>query len=211
MPQAPRTPTPPFVYVGGDPSLDLVNTVDWTSAGLWHDRMRSYERFTTWAEGAGVLRRRDGERLRAAARVHPRRAAAAFARVEDVRRTLQALFTAAATGTATGPLLQRLNPLLADALSHLELTSAGPHARFTWRGLGADLASPLWPVVWAAAKLLDSAEADRLRLCAGIDCGWLYVDRSRNGFRRWCEMETCGTRAKSRRRAARRRRNAAIG
>jgi predicted RNA-binding Zn ribbon-like protein len=28
----------------------------------------------------------------------------------------------------------------------------------------------------------------------------MYVDRSRNGLRRWCQMETCGTREKSRRR-----------
>jgi predicted RNA-binding Zn ribbon-like protein len=26
------------------------------------------------------------------------------------------------------------------------------------------------------------------------------VDRSRNGFRRWCQMRTCGTREKTRRR-----------
>jgi predicted RNA-binding Zn ribbon-like protein len=40
-------------------------------------------------------------------------------------------------------------------------------------------------------------------VCAAPDCGWVYVDRSRNGFRRWCQMETCGTEEKSRRRAAR--------
>lgn len=208
MPRDPVPPVLPFAYVGGDPSLDLVNTVDWTSAGPRHDRIGTYERFTAWAEGAGILSRRDGERLRAAARAHPRRAAAAFARMEEVRCTLQSLFTAAAAHGAPGPLLGRLNPLLAEALSHLELTAAGPRARLAWRGLGDDLASPLWPVLWAAARLLDSAEADHLRVCGGIDCGWVYVDRSRNGLRRWCEMGTCGTRAKSRRRAARRRKAA---
>ncbi|HEV2853834.1 MAG TPA: CGNR zinc finger domain-containing protein [Thermoanaerobaculia bacterium] len=35
------------------------------------------------------------------------------------------------------------------------------------------------------------------------DCGWMYVDCSRNGLRRWCEMETCGTLEKSRRRRER--------
>jgi predicted RNA-binding Zn ribbon-like protein len=57
-------------------------------------------------------------------------------------------------------------------------------------------------VARAASALLQS-EASRLRICGGSDCGWMYVDRSRNGLRRWCEMQTCGTVAKSRRRAAR--------
>ncbi len=199
----PRPTVPAIVYVGGDPSLDLVNTVDWTSAGLQHDRIPSYRRFVAWAEGAGVVSRRQGKRLRAAARARPRRARGALARVHQARGTLQALFTAAASDRGTA--LHRLNPLLAHALAHLELAAAGARTRLTWRGLGAELDSPLWPVVWAAARLLDSPEADRIRICGGIDCGWVYVDRSRNGLRRWCEMAICGTRAKSRRRAARRR------
>ena len=34
----------------------------------------------------------------------------------------------------------------------------------------------------------------------GADCGWMFVDRSRNRLRRWCQMETCGTMEKTRRR-----------
>jgi predicted RNA-binding Zn ribbon-like protein len=74
-----------------------------------------------------------------------------------------------------------------------------------WVGADDRLDALLWPVVWSTAQLLTSADAAKLRVCAGHDCGWVYVDRSRNGFRRWCEMATCGTREKSRRRAERRR------
>jgi predicted RNA-binding Zn ribbon-like protein len=49
--------------------------------------------------------------------------------------------------------------------------------------------------------LLESEDAGRIRVCDGVDCGWMYLDRSRNGLRRWCEMGTCGTREKNRRRA----------
>jgi predicted RNA-binding Zn ribbon-like protein len=61
----------------------------------------------------------------------------------------------------------------------------------------------LWPVAWTAAALLTSDEAGKIRVCGGVDGGWMYVDRSRNGLRRWCRMETCGTCEKSRRRAER--------
>jgi predicted RNA-binding Zn ribbon-like protein len=58
--------------------------------------------------------------------------------------------------------------------------------------------------VRAAAALLSSDDTAKLRICGGPDCGWIYVDRSRNGLRRWCEMSVCGTREKSRRRSVRR-------
>jgi predicted RNA-binding Zn ribbon-like protein len=59
------------------------------------------------------------------------------------------------------------------------------------------------PAMMAAARLLASDDAARIRICSGPGCGWLFVDRSRNGFRRWCEMKSCGTTEKSRRRYAR--------
>jgi len=40
---------------------------------------------------------------------------------------------------------------------------------------------------------------DRLRVCANPLCRFLFVDRSRNAARRWCEMAVCGNRVKGRR------------
>jgi hypothetical protein len=40
---------------------------------------------------------------------------------------------------------------------------------------------------------------DRLRVCANPACRFVFVDRSRNAARRWCEMAVCGNRVKGRR------------
>jgi predicted RNA-binding Zn ribbon-like protein len=40
-------------------------------------------------------------------------------------------------------------------------------------------------------------------LCRADDCGWLFVDASRNRSRRWCDMSECGNRAKAQRFRAR--------
>ncbi|HEX8025608.1 MAG TPA: CGNR zinc finger domain-containing protein [Candidatus Limnocylindrales bacterium] len=40
---------------------------------------------------------------------------------------------------------------------------------------------------------------DRLRVCANPLCRFVFVDRSRNANRRWCEMAVCGNRVKGRR------------
>jgi predicted RNA-binding Zn ribbon-like protein len=69
-----------------------------------------------------------------------------------------------------------------------------------WRDQDSDPRAVVWPVIWSAAELLRSSDVKNVRICDGDDCGWMYVDRSRNGFRRWCQMRTCGTREKTRRR-----------
>ena len=200
------SPELPLKYVGGDPSIDLVNTVDWVGDELDHDRIADYDRLTRWAEGAEVITSSIGERLRRAGVAHPRQAAGAVASAGWARWVLQRLFTAVARGESPGATLDEFNELLSDSLMHMRIVpSSRQQLGIAWQGMGEHLESPLWPVIWSAAQLLASDEAARIHVCAAPDCGWMYVDRSRNGLRRWCQMETCGTRAKSRRRYARER------
>ena len=39
----------------------------------------------------------------------------------------------------------------------------------------------------------------RIRRCANDQCLWLFIDTSKGGTRRWCDMSACGNRAKARR------------
>jgi predicted RNA-binding Zn ribbon-like protein len=93
-----------------------------------------------------------------------------------------------------------LRPFVSGALEHAELVGLRP----VWRYETVD--SPLWPVALAAYELLTGPRAGRIKRCAG--CPWLFLDQSKNGSRRWCSMEICGTNQKVRlyvsRRAARR-------
>jgi predicted RNA-binding Zn ribbon-like protein len=196
---------PAVLYVGGDPALDLVNTVDWTSRGPADERLGTYEQLTRWAEGAGVLGAAAGRRLRRVASERPRAAAAALEYGHRTRATLRDLFGAIARDELPGDALPRFNQLLADAMERLEIVpEAGSRGRagydWRWRGQDSDPRAVVWPVIWSAASLLKSEELGNVRMCDGDDCGWMYVDRSRNGLRRWCQMRTCGTREKTRRR-----------
>ena len=52
----------------------------------------------------------------------------------------------------------------------------------------------------ADAELLASEQQlAHLRQCCGDNCGWLFLDSSKNHSRRWCDMRDCGNRAKVRR------------
>jgi len=214
MPSGPTpltlAPNLPFKYVAGDPSLELVNTVDWTPRGLVDERLTDYDRLTRWAEGAGLLMARQGARLRARALEHPRMAERAYRDAVSLRWQLRQIYVAVAQGKPVGTVreLAEVNAALSAAMGQLELVPRGAGAAgalgWGWREAGERLESVLWPVLRAAAELLASDESTRIRECGGDDCGWMYVDRSRNGLRRWCQMEVCGTKEKSRQRALRR-------
>jgi predicted RNA-binding Zn ribbon-like protein len=203
-------PSSEFLLVGGDLALDLVNTVDWTPAGTTSEFLPDYASLTRWAESAGIATARQAQRLRTRARAEPRRAVAALDRALSLRAALQRLFVEVAGGAPSAAALEAFDRFLPAVYPRLALEAASPEARrlgraaaWTWRGQHDDLEAIIWPVVRSAAELLVSTEAAQVRVCGGPSCGWMYVDRSRNGLRRWCRMETCGTREKSRRRARR--------
>lgn len=199
----PPAADPGFRYVGGDPSLDLVNTVDWAGHGPTDERLTGYDRLVEWARGAGLLSRREAAALGRRAANRPREAAAAFRLALSARGAIRRAMTARSRGAPAAADLEELNQLLGQALPHLRLAREGAALHLGWEDADARLETPVWGAVWAAARLLASDDAARIRTCAGQDCGWMYVDRSRNRLRRWCEMATCGTREKSRRRRGR--------
>src|SRR4051812_17702869 len=171
MPTVPASltlaPALPFKYVGGDPSIDLVNTVDWTARGQVEDRLTDYDRLTRWAEGAGLVNARQGARLRARAVEHPRLAERAHRDAIALRWQLRQLFVAAAEGKAVSTVREfaEVNASLSAALGQLELApraigDSGPGVlRWSWRDAGERLDSVLWPVLRAAGELLASDES----------------------------------------------------
>lgn len=59
-----------------------------------------------------------------------------------------------------------------------------------WAGVADDLRLPLIELVRSPVG------ADGLKRCGNPLCRWVFVDGSRNGSRRWCDMAACGNRAK---------------
>ena len=54
----------------------------------------------------------------------------------------------------------------------------------------------------AIALLADAGRLQRVHVCPGRNCGWLFLNKT--GRQRWCSMQTCGSRAKMRAMYARR-------
>jgi predicted RNA-binding Zn ribbon-like protein len=60
-------------------------------------------------------------------------------------------------------------------------------------------AEALSRLVEPLAEAIAAGQTGRFRICANDGCRWVFEDTSRGGRRRWCDMASCGNRAKVRR------------
>ena len=194
--------------VGGDLCLDFVNTVGGRipdgggapGSRVLADKLTAYADLVAWGRHTGLLGEADARRLVRLGESRPREAAEALDRAllfrEALHRTLRSLMLGR---RPEPPDVSRLNVEIAAARGREMLAPFRDGLRWEWPDAGERLDSPLWPVSGAAAALLTSGDLSRLRQCGGERCGWLFLDRSRNGSRLWCTMEDCGNVAKVRR------------
>lgn len=198
---------PPFSWLGGALCLEFVNTVTWVESDPpVNERFRAGRDVVDWARAAGVI----GDPVApptAGADV----ADALLQPAREARETLHSVLRHVANRTEPPrELMARFNEWIEWSAERLQLVpdATGPwkwEARSGAATTPADLtAAVLAPVVRSAVELLRSPEVELLRDCANPQCGWLFLDRSRNGNRRWCDMRECGSRAKARRHYRRR-------
>ena len=122
------------------------------------------------------------------------------AKHDALRELLYRVLLAHGSGALPAPAdLEELNRALAEALARRRLTARGAALAWTWDAREMSLDRPLWPILESAAELLTSERGTRVRQCASDTCGWMFLDRSPAGRRRWCDMKSCGNRAKARR------------
>jgi predicted RNA-binding Zn ribbon-like protein len=193
--------------IGGRVCLDFVNTVSWRPGPAPLERLEAYADLIAWARHAGLIAAADAKRLTAVAARRPRAAARALGQAVDLREALHRVFGhALAGGKGARADMALLNEVLATGGGAPRLAPAGDG--YVWRPDGNDktFVRILTPIAWSAAELLASDQLHRLKVCGADDCGWLFLDLSRNRTRRWCSMADCGNRAKARRHYARARR-----
>lgn len=180
--------------------LDFVNTVDNRFAPELDDYLTSYEVFVRWGQYVDVLTKPEADHLIQLAESQPDGADAVMNRMRLLRKAMDSVFAAAADQQPVDQTaLDYLNAEFAHAMSHARVAAVEDGFVWGWNGVADHLDSVLWAVVRDAAELLISPDLERVRACRTEDCGWLFLDVSKNRSRRWCSMDGCGNRTKQRR------------
>ncbi|TIQ30277.1 MAG: hypothetical protein E5X48_29105 [Mesorhizobium sp.] len=182
----------PHRFTGGILALDTANTVV-----LRNDPEKTFDRFddpaeiARFAEAASGFRAAElgGRRLQA---LEPGDIAPV---VLSIREATDRLFRHAITkGAIAAGHLPDFLTACASGLSGSATEIGAP---------GQPFGDPATPIAFEAAlavsalSLLRDDTVARLRICP--NCSWLFVDRSRNASRLWCDMAVCGNRQKANR------------
>ena len=187
--------------------LDFVNTLEKEVPPDPVEYLGTYADLARWGRHVRVLTEDEVARALERGIAHPEAALVVHARAIAFRRTLTRLFTAIAHGEDPESCdLRALEDAAVGAAPSLRLRREADQYDWIWTDADRQVERLLWEIARSALHVLRHDDLARLKECPGAgDCGSLFLDTSRNGTRRWCSMEGCGSRIKMRRHYARHR------
>jgi predicted RNA-binding Zn ribbon-like protein len=189
-----------FQIIAGELCLDFVNTLDNRPVPERRkELLPTYQDLADWAVEAGALSTPQRAALQREADIHPKGADQALSKAIALRECLYRIIGSTLRNQgASADDLVAFNSYRGEALSNLQLKPARSGFRLGWRDDASRLDSILWPIVQSASDLLTSPDLKNVHECDMPSCRWIFVDRSKNHRRRWCDMKVCGNRAKAR-------------
>lgn len=181
--------------IAGHPALDFVNTVTGRN-GAARDWLADPQAMLSWARKAGMISADEARALGGSYSKDPGVALAALQKAVELREALFGILDSLTSGEAPP------KPCSAILEEHWHGATATAHLRWLdEKGLGialptsdADLVSKR--VALAFVGLGPTLASSRLRKCPGHSCAWMFLDTSKAGRRRWCDMAVCGNAAK---------------
>ncbi|WP_067826311.1 CGNR zinc finger domain-containing protein [Nocardia inohanensis] len=168
-----------FTFVSGNRTLDFIGTVKARRAEF-NDLLTTPADLGQWLIEAGVLD------------TAPEVGAETLRRATRLREAAWHLALAETGGTA----MPAADLRVLNELAHGEPTRLTLHADGSVRRSGT-AEQALTDIARDAIELFGGEDHARIRECGRPECTRLYIDTSRGGSRRWCDMTICGNRAKS--------------
>lgn len=195
-----ETQTSIFEFSGNNLCLDFTNTVHDRARSNARDLLRSYGDLVQWSREGHILTEDDAQQLLDEAARRPGAAMAVLERAVALREAVFRLFASIAEDAMIDQDdVDILNEALSQVMYQVRIVPDVSGFTWDWTGGQGQLDRMLLAVAQSAADLLTSEQLDGVRLCASSDCDWLFLDTSKNHSRRWCDMKSCGNRAKARR------------
>lgn len=176
--------------VGGSAALDFANTASGRGTAFFVEHLTDVQALLAWAVHAGLL---DEPAIEAKEGDLP----AAL----GLREAIYEVSSAIANGRPVpAEDIDRIRDCAIANMGAIRL-SRSKDGQFEWVKPPESAAKPalLAHLALDAIDILRNAELKRLKQCPGKDCGWMFLDTTRNGSRRWCDMAVCGNRTKARR------------
>ena len=182
-------------------AFEFLNTLELENGALV-ERLVSLRTAADWLADAGVVP--DATAITRLAR-RPADEPAVLDRLVRTRTALRDVAHAVAhEETPKRAAIDEVNRALAGR-ERIELVAADDGVRLGHSHVGDAVDDVLARIAEPIVREIGNGHDDRIRICANDTCRWIFYDESRGGRRRWCDMATCGNRAKAQRHRQRQR------
>lgn len=181
-------------------SLDFSNTVDWRNGDKKDDNLNAFDDLVTWSVKKGIVSKEEASTIARKTR-DEHSGESALKKAIQLRETIYRTFSAVAHDEHPEDKdVQELNRFLSQHGGSKGVVRTGDEYGWGWQTDEGAEGRILWPIAKSAADLLTSDQLGRVRECANEEegCGWVFLDDTRNGKKKWCSSTGCGNRAKVR-------------
>lgn len=183
-------------FDGGTLCLDFVNTVHDRKKKPVPDYLHHIIDLVAWAGKIGLVDKKSETLLNRSIPGNLKKSDQFFTYALSLRELLYDMFFTISQGNATRNAdLEKFNAYIADHFSFINLKAKQGEYRAGWNLPNDSLQRITAPVVKDAYELLLGNRLDRVKECS--NCGWLFLDTTKNGKRRWCSMKSCGSNIKA--------------
>jgi len=178
---------------------NFVNTVSSWKERDSHEYLESYDSFLAWCRKLRAAPPSLLQPLAETAQEHGARTDRALGKIKEIRSLLQRFISAIAHDheALVLELLPKIDQLFREASAKEQLEYREGNFSMDRNLDPKDLLAPLWPVVHSLKGLILENALARIKECPS--CGWVFLDRTKNGRRIWCNPQVCGTYDKMRR------------
>lgn len=191
---------------GGCHVFDFTNTINNRTIQANVDYMESYDDIILWVDKTGLLTKNRLKLLSELANKNKDDSDSTFRKIIRAREVLYTLFSSIAKKINPDVIvMEEFNKFLVSSYSKIKITisSLKPDVSFVDKDVTLD--EPLRIIMKSAYDILTAENMERVKECP--TCGWLFIDRTKNGSRRWCAMNVCGSNDKAKRYYHRKKKN----
>jgi predicted RNA-binding Zn ribbon-like protein len=183
--------------VGQRTAINFINTIDWRGKENPEDYINDYTDLINWSTITGIITQKEAETLKEISQRNPEKASESLMRAISFREAAYRTLQSISIGESPSPEdKELLDSEMLNMFGYLKLNLKEKQLVLNGQ---LDFNHILRLIVKDLVELMTSDELNRVKRCQSEECGWLFIDSSKNRSRKWCQMRGCGNRAKARR------------
>ncbi len=183
--------------MGGVLCFDFINTVHDRVNLPSYDYLPDYQAFIYWNKRLKVVPVNKIKRLESFSMRNSGLAGKTLSEIKKRREILYKFFSSVASGyRIDSNLLIKFNAILSASFKHIQFVYSKGTLTVSWDNRKVNLYEPFWVIIKSAFDVISSENFQRIKECR--ECGWIFLDTTKNNNRRWCNMLTCGAKNKAR-------------